>query len=92
MSKTGIIIRREYFIRVKKKSFLVMTFLGPILIASLWIIPFFLALNSDTQSKVLVVDETLIEKNGIKMLIKDFPGMVKSVSRKANKFTIQLTL
>ncbi|MEA4968730.1 MAG: ABC transporter permease [Bacteroidaceae bacterium] len=66
MSKTGIIIRREYFIRVKKKSFLVMTFLGPILIASLWIIPFFLALNSDTQSKVLVVDETLIEKNGIK--------------------------
>ena len=33
-----------------------------------------------------------IEKNCIKMLIKDFPGMVKSVSRKANKFTIQLTL
>ena len=33
-----------------------------------------------------------IEKNCIKMLIKDFPGMVKNVSRKANKFTIQLTL
>lgn len=65
MNKIGIIIRREYLTRVKKKSFLVMTFLGPILIACLWIIPFFLALNSETQSKVLVVDETLIEKNGV---------------------------
>lgn len=66
MNKIGIIIRREYLTRVKKKSFLVMTFLGPILIASLWIIPFFLAMNSETQSKVLVVDETLVETNGVK--------------------------
>ena len=66
MNKIGIIIRREYLTRVKKKSFLVMTFLGPILIASLWIIPFFLAMNSETQSKVLVVDETLVENNGVK--------------------------
>ena len=66
MNKIAIIIRREYFTRVKKKSFLVMTFLGPILIASLWIIPFFLAMNSETKSNILVVDETLIEKDGIK--------------------------
>lgn len=66
MSKTGIIIKREYFIRVRKKSFLIMTFLGPILIASLWIIPFFLAMNSETKSRVLVVDETLMEKEGVK--------------------------
>ena len=33
-----------------------------------------------------------IEKSCIKMLINDFPGMVKSVNRKENKFTIQLTL
>lgn len=62
MNKISIIIKREYLTRIKKKSFLVMTFLGPILIASLWIIPFFLALNSETQSKVLVVDETIFEK------------------------------
>ncbi|MDD2191931.1 MAG: ABC transporter permease [Bacteroidales bacterium] len=66
MNKIAIIIRREYLTRVKKKSFLVMTFLGPILIASLWIIPFFLAMNSETKSNILVVDETLIEKDGIK--------------------------
>ena len=50
MNKIAIIIRREYLTRVKKKSFLVMTFLGPILIASLWIIPFFLAMNSEISS------------------------------------------
>ncbi|MBP6429399.1 MAG: ABC transporter permease [Bacteroidales bacterium] len=66
MNKIAIIIRREYLTRVKKKSFLVMTFLGPILIASLWIIPFFLAMNSETKSNILVVDETLIEKDGVK--------------------------
>lgn len=66
MNKTGIIIKREYFIRVRKKSFLIMTFLGPILIASLWIIPFFLALNSETKSRILVIDETLVETNGVK--------------------------
>jgi len=33
-----------------------------------------------------------MERNCIKMLIKDYPGMIKSINRKANKFTIQLTL
>lgn len=33
-----------------------------------------------------------MEKECIKMLIRDYPGMIKSVNRKANKFTIQLTL
>ncbi|MDY0053826.1 MAG: ABC transporter permease [Bacteroidales bacterium] len=66
MNKIKIIIRREYLSRIKKKSFLVMTFLGPILIAALWGIPFFLALNSESESKILVVDTTLYEKNGVK--------------------------
>lgn len=66
MNKIGIIIKREYFTRVKKRSFLVMTFLGPILLASLWIIPFFLAQNSDTKSSILVVDETIIETNEVR--------------------------
>lgn len=66
MNKIGIIIKREYFTRVKKRSFLIMTFLGPILLASLWIIPFFLAQNSDTKSSILVVDETIIETNEVR--------------------------
>jgi len=33
-----------------------------------------------------------IEKDCIKMLIKDYPGMVRSAKRKANQFTIALNL
>lgn len=33
-----------------------------------------------------------IEKDAIKRLVKMYPGMVRSAKRKANKFTIQLTL
>lgn len=69
MNKIKIIIRREYLSRIRKKSFLIMTFLGPLLIASLWGIPFFLALNSNTQSKILVVDTTLYEKDGVKSFL-----------------------
>ena len=37
--KIGIIIRREYLNRVKKKSFLIITFLAPILFAALILLP-----------------------------------------------------
>ena len=35
MSKTGLIIKREFMTRVKKRSFLIMTILGPLLFAAL---------------------------------------------------------
>jgi ABC-2 type transport system permease protein len=35
-----------------------MTILGPLLITSLWLVPFFLAQTSDSQSRIIVVDET----------------------------------
>ncbi len=39
MSKIGLIIGREYKTRVRKKSFIVMTLLGPILFAALMVAP-----------------------------------------------------
>ncbi|MEN8810615.1 MAG: hypothetical protein ABF272_04395 [Flavobacteriales bacterium] len=33
MNKTSLIIKREYLTRVKKKSFILMTVLGPVLFA-----------------------------------------------------------
>ena len=33
-----------------------------------------------------------IEREAIKMLIKEYPGMIRSAKRKANEFTIQLNL
>lgn len=58
MGKTGIIIAREYLTRVKKKSFILMTFLGPILIAGVMALIVYLALQDDRTYKILVIDDT----------------------------------
>ncbi len=66
MNKTGIIIHREYMTRVKKRSFIIMTILGPILMAAVFVIPMILAVNSEETSKIVVVDETGIYKHRFK--------------------------
>ncbi len=58
MNKIFIIIKREYLSRVKKKSFIVMTLLGPVLMAALMIGPIILAQMSDSVYEIAVVDDT----------------------------------
>ena len=59
MNKTLLIIQREYLSRVKKKSFIIMTFVGPILMAAMMILPAYLANWSDaTEKQIAVLDET----------------------------------
>ena len=59
MNKIGLIIKREYLTRVRKRSFLIMTFLGPILMAAIYVIPIMLALNSSNEKmRIAVVDES----------------------------------
>ena len=58
MKKVWLIIQREYLTRVKKKSFVIMTFLGPILMASVWIVPLLLASRSEGVKTIEVLDET----------------------------------
>ena len=60
MKKTFIIIKREYLSRVRKKSFIVMTILGPLLMAALLIVPVFIAQMSDSVYEVAIVDDTRI--------------------------------
>ncbi len=61
MHKILLIIQREYLTRVKKKSFLVMTILGPVLFAAFMVIPAWLATMEDTEVKTIaVVDSTNI--------------------------------
>ena len=57
MKNTFLIISREYLTRVKKKSFIIMTILGPLLMAALIIAPVYLASKSQRTMKVMVVDE-----------------------------------
>lgn len=63
MNKIRFIILREYLTRVKKKSFLVMTFLGPILMAAVWIVPFYLTTLDDDVKIVSVLDESGLYAN-----------------------------
>ena len=59
MNKIGLIIKREYLTRVRKRSFLILTFLGPILMAAIYIIPIMLALNASNENmRIAVVDES----------------------------------
>ncbi len=58
MKKIFLIIRREYLTRVKKRSFIVMTILGPLLIAATMIVPIYLANRTADTKKVAVLDES----------------------------------
>jgi ABC-2 type transport system permease protein len=59
MNKIGIVIKREYLVRVRKKSFIILTFLMPILFVGLILGTLLLAsLNEGKAKNILVVDET----------------------------------
>ncbi|OQX79192.1 MAG: ABC transporter permease [Bacteroidetes bacterium 4484_249] len=58
MNKIGLIIKREYLTRVKKKSFIIMTVLGPILMAAMFIVPVYIAELEGETKLIGVIDET----------------------------------
>ena len=66
MNKVLLILKREYLTRVKKKSFIVMTILGPILLAALFIVPVYIAEMEGSNKVVGVIDETNIFWQGFK--------------------------
>ena len=58
MNKILLILQREYITRVKKKSFILMTLLGPILMAGIAIVPILIAKYSDDKiNKIIVIDQ-----------------------------------
>lgn len=57
MSKVKHIILREYTTRVRKKAFIIMTILGPLLFAALMIVPVWLTQLEDQEEKKIVVVE-----------------------------------
>ncbi|QMW05110.1 ABC transporter permease [Spirosoma foliorum] len=58
MNTIFLIIKREYLVRVRKKSFIVMTILGPVLIFGFYAIIGWAAVSSINQKKIAVVDES----------------------------------
>ncbi len=66
MNKTLLIIKREYFSRVKKKSFLLMTFLVPMLIIGMYALVIALSINGgDNIPTVEVIDDSGIFSKGL---------------------------
>ena len=58
MNKISLIIKREYLSRVKKKSFIIMTILGPVLMAGIGIVPVYFSMQQSKMQKVEVIDES----------------------------------
>ena len=64
----NIIIAREYLTRVKKRSFLLITFLGPMFFAAIAVLPSLIMLmSSDDSQKIALVDQSGIVAEKMKM-------------------------
>ena len=81
MNKTLLIIKREYFSRVKKKSFLILTFLVPILIIGMYALIIVLAIRGGDKP----VQVEILDKSGL------FAGKLKD-SKAVNFSTSKLSL
>ena len=55
MNKSILILKREYLIRVKKKSFIIMTLLVPLMMAVFTILPAYLATMDDKEERTIAV-------------------------------------
>ncbi len=67
MSKISLIIKREYTTRVMKKSFIILTFLTPLLFAGMITVPLWLSnIKDGTLKHVVVIDNTNSYKNVLK--------------------------
>jgi ABC-2 type transport system permease protein len=60
MNKIPLVIQREYLTRVRKKSFLIMTILGPLLMGGIFVAAFLIDRVDTEVKKIAVVDETHI--------------------------------
>ena len=55
MNKSILILKREYLTRVKKKSFIIMTLLIPLMMAAFSILPMYLATMDDKEERTIAV-------------------------------------
>lgn len=97
MGKISLIIKREYLTRVKKKSFIIMTILGPLLMGSIAVVPAWLAMQNEEAQEVIVIDESYLfigglpETEDLKFYYQS--GMNRDDARKlvlADKYTAML--
>jgi ABC-2 type transport system permease protein len=66
MSKITLIAEREYMTRVRKRSFIIMSILGPILFAALIVVPVWISKETSESLVVQVVDDSKLFVNKLK--------------------------
>ena len=67
MNKIFLVIQREYLERVRKKSFLIMSILGPLLIAGFYGLIFYFAASDQSGPKhIVVIDQSGVFENRLK--------------------------
>jgi ABC-2 type transport system permease protein len=59
MSKIGLIIKREYKTRVRKRSFIILSIITPMLISLLIMMPVIIQKSTFKKSTILIVDNTV---------------------------------
>lgn len=95
MNKILLIIEREFMTRVKKKSFIIMTLLTPILFAALMVGPSLLASMESTElTKIAVIDDSkqfegkIAETNYIKLnfINNESPEVLKKTFKESGYY------
>lgn len=82
MSKIGLIISREYSSRVKKKSFILLTILGPLLMVGFIFVALYLGQQEEEKVNILIHDDTFTltqfitynKENPNKLVVYDTSG------------------
>ncbi|MDC0249644.1 ABC transporter permease [Flavobacteriales bacterium] len=82
MHKIWLIIKREYLVRVRKKSFIIMTIIGPLLMAGLLIVPTYLASESQEKRAIAIQEENFDFSNQLENT--DFLHFTKIPNEEAN--------
>lgn len=93
MSKIGLVIGREYSSRVRKKSFIIMTLLGPLLFAGLMVAAVWVTQADSTQHKVLIVDESGLisyKPENIGQYVPTYPDLFQGNENLTYRFTDHL--
>src|SRR5262245_59741135 len=96
-SKIGLIIKREYITRVRKKSFIIMTILGPLIMGGLIAGVAFLSAVDNEQRRIVVVDETGLfdqkfknDENTTFLYLKEPVNVLREKSKEAGYFGVLL--
>lgn len=85
MRKMFAVLKREYLQAVRRKMFVIMTLLFPLLMAGMMILPSFMAARGISDKRVAVIDGTGRLEDAFQKVNVDEPQKPKEVAREAMK-------